>query len=113
VNPSQQIIAAARELSVQVDRLKFQPPVSHVYNPLAYAWKAHEEYLRRFGNGLIASLAASAHATPAQVAFSFARNIGILPLTGTSNAEHMKQDLAAHNLTLPPDAVHAIESLAG
>ena len=50
-NPGQQLIAAAHELSVQVGRLKFQPPVTHVYNPLTYAWKAHEEYLRRFGNG--------------------------------------------------------------
>ena len=60
-----------------------------------------------------ASLVASANATPAQVVFSFARTIGILPLTGTSNAEHMKQDLASHEVKLPSDAVHAIESLAG
>ena len=46
---SQQLIAAARELSARVERLKFRPPVSHTYNPLAYAWPAHEEYLRRFG----------------------------------------------------------------
>jgi diketogulonate reductase-like aldo/keto reductase len=62
---------------------------------------------------LIASLAATANATPAQVVFSFARGIGILPLTGTSDAQHMKQDLAARNLTLPPEAVQAIESEAG
>jgi single-strand selective monofunctional uracil DNA glycosylase len=48
---SKRLIAAARELSAQVGRLKFQPPVTHVYNPLTYAWKAHEEYLRRFSNG--------------------------------------------------------------
>ena len=47
---TKKLIAAARELSTQVDRLKFQPPVMHVYNPLDYAWPAHEEYLRRFGN---------------------------------------------------------------
>ena len=51
MNPSEQLIAAARRLSAQVDRLKFRLPVSHVYNPLTYAWQAHEEYLRRFGNG--------------------------------------------------------------
>jgi diketogulonate reductase-like aldo/keto reductase len=60
-----------------------------------------------------ASLAASANVTPAQVVFSFARTLGILPLTGTSDGEHMKQDLASRALTLPPDAVNAIESLAG
>lgn len=46
-----QLIAAARELSAEVNRLKFKAPVSHVYNPLDYAWSAHEEYLRRFGGG--------------------------------------------------------------
>jgi single-strand selective monofunctional uracil DNA glycosylase len=48
-NTSQPLIAATRELSRQVERLKFAPPVTHVYNPLTYAWKAHEDYLRRFG----------------------------------------------------------------
>jgi diketogulonate reductase-like aldo/keto reductase len=61
---------------------------------------------------LIASLAASASATPAQVVFSFARTIGILPLTGTSDAGHMQQDLASRDLTLPPEAINAIEYLA-
>jgi len=62
---------------------------------------------------LIVDLAASAQVTPAQVVFSFSQAVGILPLTGTSDAEHMKQDLASRDLTLPPDAVQAIESLAG
>ena len=48
-NTSQLLIAATRELSRQVERLKFAPPVTHVYNPLTYAWQAHEDYLRRFG----------------------------------------------------------------
>lgn len=61
---------------------------------------------------LIAGLAARLKATPAQIVFAFARAIGILPLTGTSNAEHMKQDLASVRLELPPDAVPAIETLA-
>lgn len=48
---SKQLIAAARELCAQVDRLRFKPPVTHVYNPLNYARAAHEAYLRRFGDG--------------------------------------------------------------
>ncbi len=71
---------------------------------------ANQEVLR---HPLIASLAASANALPAQVIFSFARGIGILPLTGTSNAWHMKEDLASGEHTLPADTVHAIERLAG
>lgn len=48
---SQQLVIAACELAERVDRLKFQPPVTHVYNPLDYAWPAHEIYLRKFGGG--------------------------------------------------------------
>jgi single-strand selective monofunctional uracil DNA glycosylase len=29
--------------------LSFSPPVTHVYNPLDYAWKPHRAYLERFG----------------------------------------------------------------
>lgn len=61
----------------------------------------------------IAALATRMRTTPPQIIFAFARAIGILPLTGTSSAEHMKQDLASLHLALPPDAVQAIESLAG
>jgi diketogulonate reductase-like aldo/keto reductase len=60
---------------------------------------------------LIAGCAASLNATPAQVVFSFARIVGMLPLTGTSNSEHMKQDLASRDLALPREIVRAIESL--
>jgi aryl-alcohol dehydrogenase-like predicted oxidoreductase len=58
-------------------------------------------------------LAMNAGATPAQVIFSFARAIGMLPLTGTSSAEHMKQGLASRDLPLPQEAINAIESIAG
>jgi single-strand selective monofunctional uracil DNA glycosylase len=50
-NISRRLIDAARDLRAQVDRLKFKPPVTHVYNPLDYAWAAHEKYLQKFGNG--------------------------------------------------------------
>ena len=45
------MLAAAEELSAAVGRLRFAPPVAFVYNPLDYAWAAHELYLRRFGGG--------------------------------------------------------------
>jgi diketogulonate reductase-like aldo/keto reductase len=71
---------------------------------------ANVEVLR---HSLVAGLAQRANATPAQMVFAFARAVGMLPLTGTSNAEHMKQDLASAGLSLSPDEVQAIESLAG
>ena len=62
---------------------------------------------------LVGGLAARARATPAQIVFAFTRAVGMLPLTGTSNAEHMNQDLASSTLTLPAEEVHGIETLAG
>ena len=47
---AEKMIEAARELSAAVDRIKFTPPVTHVYNPLSYAWRGHESYLRKFAN---------------------------------------------------------------
>ncbi|MEY2548001.1 MAG: single-strand selective monofunctional uracil glycosylase [Verrucomicrobiota bacterium] len=44
------MLAAARRLRDDVDQLRFAPPVTHVYNPLRYAWRAHELYLRRYAN---------------------------------------------------------------
>jgi len=37
------------ELVRELARLRFGPPVSHVYNPLDYAREPYREYLRRFG----------------------------------------------------------------
>ena len=58
-------------------------------------------------------LAEQMSATVAQVVFSFAHAVGMLPLTGTTSAEHMEQDLASLNLELPPEIVRAIEGIAG
>jgi diketogulonate reductase-like aldo/keto reductase len=62
---------------------------------------------------LIARIAAREKATAAQVVFRFARAVGMLPLTGTTSAEHMRQDLASQAVSLSTDEVRAIESLAG
>jgi len=43
------LIEAAQILREEAEKLRFAPPVAHVYNPLRYAWQAHEKYLRRFG----------------------------------------------------------------
>ena len=46
------LIAAAQKLSGDVGRMTFSSPVTHVYNPLEYAWEPHALYLRRFGGGV-------------------------------------------------------------
>ncbi|MBM3834785.1 MAG: hypothetical protein FJ403_16230 [Verrucomicrobia bacterium] len=44
------LIEAARTLCGQVAQLEFGPPITHVYHPLEYAWKAHAACLQKYGN---------------------------------------------------------------
>lgn len=66
-----------------------------------------------FRHPVTLSIANKFQATPAQVIFAFSRAVGMLPMTGTTNADHMEMDLDSLKLTLPDDAVQAIESMAG
>ena len=50
--------------------------------------------------------------TPAQVVFRFCQQIRIIVVTGTTSAEHMKQDLDAYRVELGTDEVAEIEQLA-
>jgi diketogulonate reductase-like aldo/keto reductase len=54
---------------------------------------------RRLGTGIV------------QVIFRFAMQIGMLPLTGTTNPQHMKDDLAAEQLTLSQEDMRHIETV--
>ena len=45
------LLDAARELADAVDAMAFPAPVTHVYNPLRYAWAGQAAYLQRFGAG--------------------------------------------------------------
>ena len=47
----EKIIAVAGELAEAVEDLSFAPPVTHVYNPLVYAWTAHRSYLETYAGG--------------------------------------------------------------
>lgn len=62
---------------------------------------------------LMSSIATRTGSTLAQVVFAFARAIGILPLTGTTDVGHMKQALESLNLTLSADEITGMESLTG
>jgi len=41
----------AQELIEALKPLRFGAPVTHVYNPLEYAWEPHSRYLREYGQG--------------------------------------------------------------
>jgi diketogulonate reductase-like aldo/keto reductase len=51
-------------------------------------------------------------ATPAQIIFCFAMQIGMLPLTGTTSEQHMKEDLQAEQLALSTEEIQRIETIA-
>lgn len=45
------LLDIAKKMADEVDSMSFVAPVSHVYNPLRYAWVPHAEYLTRYGTG--------------------------------------------------------------
>ncbi len=54
---------------------------------------------------------AARHArTPAQVIFRFARQRHMLPLTGTTSPQHMRDDLAIEGFALEPDELAVIDT---
>jgi diketogulonate reductase-like aldo/keto reductase len=48
-----------------------------------------------------------------QVIFRFAMQIGMTPLTGTTNAHHMQEDLRVSEIELTPAEVRTIETIEG
>ena len=48
---------------------------------------------------------------PAQVVFRFALDAGMLPLTGTTDPAHMREDLGALEFELSADDVERIETI--
>ena len=46
---AERLLAAAAELRDALAPLGFGPPVTHVHDPLQYAWAPFERYVRRFG----------------------------------------------------------------
>jgi diketogulonate reductase-like aldo/keto reductase len=60
----------------------------------------------------IGSIAKRLGARVTQVIFRFAMQIGMLPLTGTTNAKHMIEDLQADQITLTPEEMQTIGTIA-
>ena len=63
----------------------------------------------------LAAVAASLRATPMQVALAWLlqRAPNILLIPGTSSVEHLRQNLEAATLQLPPETIAALDSIAG
>lgn len=50
--------------------------------------------------------------TPAQVVFRFALQVGMQPLTGTTDSGHMREDLQIHDFELSAEDLQVIEDIA-
>jgi diketogulonate reductase-like aldo/keto reductase len=50
--------------------------------------------------------------TPAQIVFRFALDVGMVALTGTTDATHMRADLDVFGFHLEPGEIKRIEELA-
>jgi diketogulonate reductase-like aldo/keto reductase len=59
----------------------------------------------------VRSIAKRLNKTPAQIVFRFAMQVGLLPLTGTTNPKHMKEDLKSIDFSLTEDEVSYIERI--
>jgi len=61
----------------------------------------------------LSDVAQSLNATPMQVALAWLlrRSSNILLIPGTSSVEHLRENLAAAELTLPPDALEVLDRL--
>jgi diketogulonate reductase-like aldo/keto reductase len=60
----------------------------------------------------MAALAARLDRTLAQIVFRFSMQVGILPLTGTTDPRHMREDLRAYDVELAMDDVRLVERIA-
>jgi diketogulonate reductase-like aldo/keto reductase len=118
------------QLEILCRQAKVRP---HVVQNRCYAILGWDRPVRQFcaANGLVyqgfSLLTANQHvlASPqlariaeryrrstAQVVFRFALDVGMVPLTGTSSAEHVQNDLEVFDFHLAPEEVALIEALA-
>jgi diketogulonate reductase-like aldo/keto reductase len=64
-----------------------------------------------FGDPEVRAMAAKYGMGLAQLVFRFAMQIGMLPLTGTTNPQHMKEDLESDRFTIAPEDLQRIETI--
>ena len=63
-------------------------------------------------NPEVGAIAERCHTRPAQVIFRFAQQVGMLPLTGTTDAHRMKEDLDIDRVELSPEEIARIKTIA-
>lgn len=64
-----------------------------------------------FAEPAIRTMAAKYQTGLAQIVFRFSQQVGMLPLTGTTNSQHMKEDLQSDRFTLLSEEIQQIETI--
>ncbi|MBX3351190.1 MAG: aldo/keto reductase [Nitrospira sp.] len=64
-----------------------------------------------FAEPALRAMAAKYQTGLAQIVFRFSQQVGMLPLTGTTNPQHMKDDLQSDRFTLLPEEIKQIETI--
>lgn len=64
-----------------------------------------------FAEPAIRTMAGKYQTGLAQIVFRFSQQVGMLPLTGTTNQQHMREDLESDRFTLSPDELAMIEAI--
>ena len=97
------LVSISRELSKGVSELRFEAPVTHVYNPLDYARAPHELYLEQWGKGPKRALLLGMNPGPFGMAqtgvpfgdLSMVRDfLGVTGKVGRPKREHPKRPIA-------------------
>lgn len=64
-------------------------------------------------NPQLVTMAERHHCSVAQIIFRYAIEVGMLPLTGTTDAGHMSDDLSVRDMHLEPKEVEFVDCIAG
>ena len=65
--------------------------------------------MRELSDPRVFQIAARHNATIPQLVFAFALAVGMIVLTGTTNEQHMREDLAAAAIALTDEEIATIE----
>jgi len=119
----------AEQLTLLCDRAKHRPMVVQNRCYAAFGWDkavreiclAHHIIFQGFSlltanrevfaEPDVRAMAAKYGTGLAQIVFRFSQQVGMLPLTGTTNPQHMKEDLSCERFTLEPEELKLIETI--
>lgn len=119
----------AGQLTLLCQQAKYKPMVVQNRCYAAFGWdkavrdicREHEIIYQGFSlltanrevflEPLVRTMAERYETGVAQIVFRFAMQVGMLPLTGTTNRQHMEEDLQCEQFTLTSDEVRQIEMI--